>query len=71
MKEAQEHKEQFEKQREKEYIGLQNSLNEKIKNAKDEVERQYFENKKREEQEKRKKEEQAFQEFESLRQKYI
>ena len=71
MKEAQEHKEQFEKQREKEYIELQNSLNEKIKNAKDEVERQYFENKKREEQEKRKKEEQAFQEFESLRQKYI
>ena len=71
IKEAQEHKEQIEKQREKEYIELQNSLNEKIKNAKDEVERQYFENKKREEQEKRKKEEQAFQEFESLRQKYI
>ena len=71
MKESQEHKEQIEKQREKEYIELQNSLNEKIKNAKDEVERQYFENKKREEQEKKKKEEQAFQEFESLRQKYI
>ena len=71
MKELQEHKAQIEKQREKEYIELQNSIEEKIKNAKDEVEKQYFENKKREQREKKMKEDQAYQEFELLRKKYI
>jgi len=71
IKDLQEKNNQIENQRKKEHIELLNNLNEKIRNAKDEAQRQYYEKIKQEERQRKVKEDKTFQEFTNLRKEYI